>query len=69
MTDRHGRQHEVDPGAIPVTLCGPFDYRDVEDLATGLRFIGGKAVGVPLSVATEIANRRRGYYIEPHGKE
>ncbi len=66
MTDRHGRQHEGDP---PVTLCGPFDVRDVEDLATGLRFIAGKAVGVPLSVATEIANRRPGYYIEPHGKQ
>jgi len=52
-----------------VTLCGPFDHGDVQDLATGLRFIGGKASGVPLSVAEEIANRRRGFYIEPHGTE
>jgi hypothetical protein len=52
-----------------VTLAGPFDHRDVEDGATGLRFVGGKAVGVPLSVAREIADRRRGYYIEPYGRE
>ncbi len=52
-----------------VTLVRPFHHRDVMDLATGLRFVGGKAVGVPLSVAEEIANRRRGYYIEPYGRE
>jgi hypothetical protein len=51
-----------------VTLCGPFDHGDVEDLATGLRFIRGRASGVPLSKAQEIASRRQGYFIEPHGR-
>ena len=62
---------EPSPGEPLVTLAGPFDpaSADVEDLATGLRFRSGKATGVPLSVAREIAENRRGYYVEPHGRE
>ncbi len=52
-----------------VTLAGPFDHGDVRDLATGLRFIAGKAEGVPLSVAEGVAAQRRGYYVEPGGPE
>jgi hypothetical protein len=66
MTEKpiHGRPEES-----LVTLAGPFDHGDVMDLATGLHFMRGKAVGVPLSVAEEIANRRRSFYIEPYGRE
>jgi hypothetical protein len=65
MSEKSIRQEPREP---LVTLAGPFDHGDVMDLATGLRFISGKAVGVPLSVAEEIASQRRGYYVEPYGR-
>jgi hypothetical protein len=58
-----------EPGEPLVTLAGPYTVADCEDAETGLRFRGGKAVGVPLSVAQRIAKQRRGYYVEPHGRE
>jgi hypothetical protein len=65
MTDERTRSEASEEPAEPlVTLAGPFAHADVQDLATGLRFIRGKAAGVPLSVAQEIANRRPGYHIE-----
>ena len=65
MTEQH--DHATAPGEPLVTLAGPSDHTDFTDLATGLRFIAGRAEGVPLSTAHEIAGRRRGYYVEPHG--
>lgn len=52
-----------------VTLAGPFDHGDVMDVATGLRFIAGRAEGVSLSTAHRVAGTRKGYYVEPHGSE
>lgn len=71
MTEQRGQRDGPSPGEPLVTLAGPFDpaQADVQDLATGLRFRGGKAIGVPESVAHEIAKNRRGYYVEPHGRD
>ena len=64
MTEQH--EHATGPGEPLVTLCGPFYVGDVVDLATGLRFRGGKASGVPESLATKYAEERTGYYVEPN---
>jgi hypothetical protein len=63
MTDERSEASEQSREPL-VTLCGPVDHPDVVDLASGLRFLQGKATGVPLSVAEEIASRRRGFFIE-----
>jgi hypothetical protein len=63
MTDERTRTR-ADTGEPLVTVAGPFDHGDVMDLATGLRFVGGKAAEVPLSMAQDIVNRRQGYFIE-----
>jgi hypothetical protein len=47
-----------------VDVVGPIAHADITDLATGLRFIQGRATGVPLSVAQEAVKDRRGYFIE-----
>jgi len=67
MTEQH--EHATGPGEPLVTLCGPFDHGDVVDLATGLRFRGGKASGVPESLATKYAEERTGYYVEPNTQD
>ena len=67
MTEQH--DHATGPGEPLVTLCGPFYVGDAVDLATGLRFRGGKASGVPESLATKCAEEREGYYVEPNTQD
>ncbi len=67
MSEQHDQV--TGPGEALVTLCGPFYVGDAVDLATGLRFRGGKASGVPLSVARKCAEEREGYYVEPNIQE
>lgn len=70
-TEQRGRRAGPAPGEPLVTLAGPFDpaQADALDLATGLRFRNGKAAGVPEPVARELAENRRGYYVEPNGRD
>ena len=67
MTEQH--DHATAPGEPLVTLAGPFYVGDAVDLATGLRFRGGKASGVPESLATKYAEERTGYYVEPNTQD
>jgi hypothetical protein len=64
MTER-----EIPTEERRVTLVGPTEHGDVLDLETGLRFLHGRSVGVPISVAQKVVDTRRGYYIEPYGGE
>jgi hypothetical protein len=52
-----------------VTIVGPPEHKDLVDLASGLRFVEGRAIGVPLSLAEEVIKGRRGYLIEPYSKQ
>jgi len=48
-------------------IAGPPDHKDVFDVATGLRFVEGRALA-PLSLAQKIARERRGYFVLPYNK-
>ena len=50
-----------------VMVAGPPDHKDVFDVATGLRFVEGRALA-PLSLAQKIARERRGYFVLPYNK-
>jgi hypothetical protein len=50
-----------------VTVAGPADQRDVTYVSEAgpIRFLEGRAYGVPLSVARKLAEGRPGWTIEP----
>ena len=60
----HGR---LEPTEALVTVAKPGDEKDVTYLSEvgEVRFVEGKAHGVPLSVARKLANGRVGWVVEP----
>ncbi len=57
----------LESGEELVTVCKPGDEKDVTYLSEvgPIRFVEGKAYGVPLSVARKLAGGRPGWTIEP----